>query len=147
MGFREDMLNTIAPIRALAGPDAFDILTSRVFVRSVTWTGTTDGPEVRAGDAAPVDVEILPRPRVRHVSPGSIKIINIQPFCSVGGVLLSDLLNVSDVAGEERVVFRIVDPLGNEQDYVADDVDASMAFHYTVNASAIGPGRIVPNAP
>jgi hypothetical protein len=45
------------------------------------------------------------------------------------------------------VIFMLTDPLGNEQDYVADDVDASMALHYTVTASAIGVGRVAPNAP
>ncbi len=146
MGIRDDFLNLCAGIRPLAGPGGFDILTTRVFVRTVTWTGTTDGPEARAGEATIVDAEILPRPRVRHVSPSSVRIGPIQPSCAAGGILLSDLLSVSDVAGEERVLFHVVDPLGNEQDYVADDVDASMALHYTVHASAIGPGRIVPNA-
>ena len=147
MGIRDDFLNLCAGIRPLAGPGGFDILTSRVFVRVVTWTGTTEGPEARAGSATPVNVEILPRPRVKHISPGKIRIINIQPKCLAGGVLLADLLNVDDTAGEERVIFRLIDPLGAEQDYVADDVDGSMAFHYTITASAIGPARIMPGVP
>lgn len=75
-----------------------------------------------------------------------IRIGPIQPLCSVGGVLLSDLVSVTDVAGVERPLILIVDPLGNSQHYVVDDIDASMALHYTINASATS-DRFVPNAP
>lgn len=144
---RDAFLKIAAKIRKIPSSGAFDILTSRVFVRVRTWTGTTEGPEARAGAVATSDVEVLPRPRVRHLAPGSVKIGPIQPFCSVGGVLLADLLNAKDVKGTERVIFKIIDPLGNTRQYVADDLDSSMALHYTVTASATGPARVMPNAP
>ena len=142
---RADWLALTATIRAIPSSHAFDILTSRVFVRVRTWTGTTEGAEARAGDVTTSDVEILPRPRVRHGSVGKIKIGPIQPLCSVGGVLLSDLVSVDDTDGVEPAIFLVIDPLGNEQTYVADDVDGSMALHYTISASAIGPTRTAPN--
>ena len=143
---RDAFLKLAAKVRKIPSSAAFDILTSRVFVRVRTWTGTTEGAEVRAGDVTTTDTEILPRPRVRHVSPGMIRIGPIQSLCSVGGVLLSDLVSVTDVAGVERPLILIVDPLGNSQHYVVDDIDASMALHYTINASATS-DRFVPNAP
>jgi hypothetical protein len=144
---RDAFLKLAANVRKIPSSAAFDILTSRVYVRVRTWAGTTEGAESRAGAVTTVDEEILPRPRVRHKGPGSIQIGPIQPYCVVGGVLLSDLLNVKDVKGTERVIFKIVDPLGNTRQYVADDIDASMALHYTVMASATGPARVVPSGP
>lgn len=142
---RADWLKLTATIRAIPSSPAFDILTSRVYVRVRTWTGTTEGAEARAGDATTTDVEILPRPRVRHGSVGKIKIGPIQPACSVGGVLLSDLVVAKVTKGREAVIFKVIDPLGNAQQYVADDLDGSMALHYTISASAIGNTRTAPN--
>jgi hypothetical protein len=143
---RDAFLKLAAKIRLIPSSPAFDILTSRVFVRVRTWAGTTEGAEARAGTVTTSDVEILPRPRVRHTSPGSITIGPIQPECAVGGILLSDLLSVKDVKGREGVIFKIIDPLGNTQQYVADDIDGTMALHYTIKASSIGTARTVPNA-
>lgn len=144
---RADWLELAATIRSIPSDPVFDILTSRVFVRVRTWAGTTEGAEALAGDVTISDTEILPRPRVRHTSTGKITIGPIQPLCAVGGVLLSSLLSITDTNGVEGVIFKIVDPLGNEQDYVADDIDGSMALHYTVRASAIGAARPAPNVP
>jgi hypothetical protein len=55
------------------------------------------------------------------------------------------LLSVKDVKGREGVIFKIIDPLGNAQQYVADDIDGTMALHYTIKASSIGTAGTVRN--
>lgn len=81
MSFRTDLLAGIDAIRAIAGPDGFDIRTNRLTIRKRTWSGG----RLSLGTATDVDLVLLGHYPIKYVDAHEVH--------SSGGVLeLGDIL-------------------------------------------------------
>jgi hypothetical protein len=125
---REDFLQICHEIRGIPSSPEFDILTTKVVVRTRTWT---PGP-VNNGVPTDVDVEILPRPRVRESGDGTIIIDRIQPRSALGGYTPQDLVPAEPQAANVERYWVLTAADGVERKYVNGKFVTDRALHYSV---------------
>lgn len=132
---REAFLKIAHSKRAIPSSAAFDILTTKVVVRTRTWTGGVDDV-VDQGEIETDDVEILPRPRVTEVDDDHCSVSPIQPRSALGGHAPSDLFYIAPTDGMERF-WVLTGPDGIERAWVVDRIVTDKALHYTVYLSSL----------
>lgn len=126
---REDFLQICHDVRFIPSDAAFDILTTKVVVRTRTWSGDRLG----VGTATDVDVEILPRPRVEEDGDQGIVIKLIQPRSALGGYTPQDLLIPNPQSMTVERFWVLTGPDGVEREYVPDKLITDKALHYSVS--------------
>lgn len=136
MSLRSSALRIANKLRALPSKPALDVYTTSVTVRTRTWAGG----RVRAdGGHEDVDVEILPRPKVREINQreiagsggryeaGDVKVGPITPSHSGGGYTADDLAPVASARGVE-VLYVLEGGISGE--YMRIDIQTDRAFSY-----------------
>jgi hypothetical protein len=124
---RDAFLKLAAKIRLIPSSPAFDILTTKVVVRTRVWS-----VEVGVGDHVDTDLEILPRPRVREQGDNAIVIDRIQPRYSGGGYTPQQLVppNPLDNVTETFWLLTAVD--GVTRKYTTATLITDKALHYGI---------------
>lgn len=124
--FREQLLATVVqPLMPLLSvPPGFDVHTSRVIVRSGTWSGG----EVGIGTVTVTDLEITPRPKVRDQGNQVLHVTLIIPTNANGGYTWAQLKPADATAFEYYYV--IIGPDGVERAYSLRDIDTREPFFY-----------------
>ncbi len=131
---REEYLEITHLVRSIPSDPAFDILTTRVVVRTRTWTGGTTN-RVNQGTPTNVDVEILPRPRVRESGDGIVIIDRIQPKSALGGYEPTDLVLANPIAANVERFWLLTAADGVTRKYVNSRLVTDKALHYGVELS------------
>jgi hypothetical protein len=133
MSFRTELLKTVVKIREIPGPTGLDILTTRVIVRTRTWSGG----EVKLGTPSDVEIELFPRPRVRDAGGGgtTVTIGPITPQNADGGYTPIQL-NPEESDGVESY-YILIGPDGEERAYKLIEINDKRAFSYTLTLQAL----------
>ncbi len=136
MSLRSSALKIANRLRGLAPSPAIDIYTTRVIVRTRTWTGGRIGAD---GGKVDEDLEILPRPRVREISQreiagpggryqaGDVRVGPITPKHAGGGYTQEQLAPAVTQNGVE-VIYVLEGGISGE--YMRVDLESDRAFRY-----------------
>ena len=120
---RDDLLPIVQDGRALI--QDFGLRQSRLVLRTRTWsTG-----EVRFGTSTDVDLEILPRPRIKETGDEVLKVDRITPQNTSGGYTMAQL-NPPDTAGVE-IIYVVTAPNGTK-DYSLAAIEDKGNFGYSM---------------
>ena len=125
---REDWLQITHAVRGIPSSSAFDILTTKVVVRTRTWSGV----RVNVGTPTDVDAEILPRPRVKESGDGAIIIDRIQPSSALGGYTPQQLVPAEPQALNVERFWVLTGPDGVARKFVNARFVSDKALHYSV---------------
>lgn len=137
MALRDDLLPVVDFGRQLA--QDLGLRTSRVYVRTITWTGN----EVGFGTSSVVDVELLPRPKVLDLPGGRVQITRITPDFTAGGYTPAELMPADEIGKDVRMV--VVGPDGEERIYRIESSNSRGAFRYEFVLERIPPDLATPD--
>lgn len=124
MTLRDSTLPALNGVRAVVS--ALGLRTSRVVVRTVTWSGGS----TKLGTATTSDLVITPDPKVTETDNGQGLIVQyITPAHDGGGYTVAQL-RPSDAAGTES--FYLVTGDNGTYPYALVDIDSTAPLHYTL---------------
>lgn len=129
MTLRDDLLPVFGDARALI--DDFGLRTTRVIIRTRTWTGGPDGKQVGLGTYTDSDLEILPRPRVRTNREGELVVDRITPAYAGGGYTLAQLNPLPNLTDGQEVKYILIGPNGTKQ-FCGVEVESRKNFGYSI---------------
>jgi len=124
---RDAFLKLAAKIRLIPSSPAFDILTTKVVVRTRVWS-----VEVGVGTYVDTDLEILPRPRVREQGDDTIVIERIQPQCPSGGYTPQQLVPANPLDAVTETFWLLTAADGVERKYTQASLITDKALHYGI---------------
>lgn len=125
MTFASKLLPALTKIRAIPGPTGLGVRSTSVVLRTRTWSGG----RVQLGTSTVVDLEILPRPKVRKEGEsGNLVVGPITPSNLAGGYTPAQL-HPSDAAGSEYY-YVVTGPEGVARNYAARWLDDRHPFSY-----------------
>ena len=120
---RDDLLPIVQDGRALI--QDFGLRQSRVVIRTRTWsTGKT-----RSGTYTDVDLELLPRPRIKETGDEALNVDRVTPQNTSGGYTVAQL-NPPDTAGVE-IIYVVTAPNGTK-DYRLASIEDKGNFGYSM---------------
>lgn len=126
---RESLLPVFANV-ARKIPADLGLRTNVVKVRTRTWTGGADGPEVGVGTYTDVDLTITPSPKLTHTESQRIKTV-VTPSFSGGGYTPEQINPTqADLGAGVEHLWVIVSPDGAERLYRVEDFNQRRAFGY-----------------
>jgi hypothetical protein len=127
MALRDDLLPVFGDARQLI--QDLGLRTHRLYFRTRTWTGGRAGK----GDPTDVDVELLPRPKIRETESG-YTVTGITPTYAGGGYTV-DQLRILESPGVEKF-YVVVKPNGESVecglDSGHDAVDTGKNFNWSL---------------
>lgn len=124
---RADWLELTNAIRYIPSDPVFDILTTKVVVRTRVWS-----VEVGTGTYTETDIEILPRPRVREQGDDTIVIDRIQPQCPSGGYTPQQLVPANPLDAVTETFWILTAADGVERKYTQAMFVTDKALHYSI---------------
>jgi len=123
MSLRDDLLPVFdRDARALI--DDLGLRTSRVILRTRTW----DGGHVGMGAADDVDLELVPRPKVREAGAGMLTVGPITPTYPGGGYTAAQLFPDNTLEVNEERFWVVIGMDGEEERYRIASIDSRRAF-------------------
>lgn len=137
MSVRTAGLKAVHAARKLLGPTATDLHTHRVIVRTRTWPGGDNGPEVRYGATyTDSDLEILPRPHVRETPGGGLLVGPITPAHAGGGYTVDQLNPAPSLTAGQEVLYVVIGP-GGTRTFAAVEIDERRSFRYMLHLTSL----------
>lgn len=124
---RADWLELTNAIRYIPSDPVFDILTTKVVVRTRVWSVA-----VGVGTYVDTDLEILPRPRVREQGDDAIIIDRIQPQCPSGGYTPQQLVPANPLDSVTETYWLLTAADGVERKYTVASLITDKALHYGI---------------
>lgn len=121
---RDAILPALNGVRAVVAD--LGLRTSRVVVRTVTWSGGS----TKLGTTGTVDLVLTPDPKVREIDGGQGLLVEYVTPSHAGGGYTVEQLRPADVAGTET--FYVVTGDNGTYPYALVDIDSTAPLHYTL---------------
>ena len=132
---RDNLLPVVQLGRTIASD--LGLRTNVVKLRTRTWTGGANGPEIGVGAFVDVDETITPAPKLTHTESQRIKTVVTPAFS--GGGYTPEQLNPSqaDLGVGTEHFWVIVSPDGGERHYRVEDFNQRRAFGYYITLAPL----------